>query len=110
MGDDPILEGEAGEETLGYTPAAVNRSTSIVLLCLTLFLVLMPLGVNRPGMPSTMKADEPAYYLMALSIARDGDLLCETKDLARLWEEFPYQRTRNLILASGDGWHTVFFG
>ncbi len=88
----------------------MRRSTGLALVCLTLFLVGFPLVVGKPGLPMTLKADEPAYYLMALSLARDQDLQCETGDLARLFDEYPYLATFNLILMTDDGWHTVFFG
>jgi hypothetical protein len=88
----------------------MHRSTGLVLLCLTLLLVVFPLVVGKPGLPMTLKADEPAYYLMARSLAEDGDLRCDTGDLARLFEEYPYLATFNLILMTDDGWNTVFFG
>ena len=88
----------------------MQRSTGLVLLCLALLLVLFPLAVGKPGLPVTLKADEPAYYLSALSLARDGDLRCDTDDLARLYDEYPYLATFNLILMTDDGWRTVFFG
>ena len=88
----------------------MNRSTGLALVCLTLFLVAFPLAVSKPGLPMTLKADEPAYYLMALSLAHDGDLECDTADLARLFDEYPYLATFNLILMTDDGWHTVYFG
>ena len=46
---------------------------------------------------------------MALSIARDFDLRCDTRDLERLFEEFPYGRTDNLIVGTDDGWRTIHF-
>lgn len=88
----------------------MRRSTGLALLSLTLFLVIFPLAVGKPGLPMTLKADEPAYYLMALSLARDFDLRCEMRDLGRLFDEYPYLATFNLILMTDDGWHTVFFG
>lgn len=57
-----------------------------------------------------LRSDEPAYYLMALSLAYDGDLRCEVKDIQRLRWEFPYAIVENLILMTDDGWHTVYFG
>lgn len=86
------------------------RSVVFTLLALALLLALFPLAVNKPGMPLTLKADEPAYYLAALSLARDGDLACEVRDTRRLLEEFPYSSARNLILMTDDGWRTVYFG
>ena len=88
----------------------MRRSTGLSLVCLTLFLVAFPLVVGKPGLPMTLKADEPAYYLMALSLARDGDLQCDTGDLARLFDEYPYLAAFNLILMTDDAWNTVFFG
>jgi hypothetical protein len=88
----------------------MHRNVAYTLLALALFLVLFPLAVPKPGMPLTLKADEPAYYLAALSLARDHDLRVEVKDLRRIHEEFPYDEARNLILMSDDGWRHVYFG
>ncbi len=87
-----------------------GRASRLALLCLTVFLVVFPLAIGKPGLPASLKADEPAYYLMALSLAHDGDLTCEPKDLARLFREFPYGDVQNVILATDDGWETVFYG
>ncbi|MGB5295458.1 MAG: hypothetical protein WBP34_10945, partial [Thermoanaerobaculia bacterium] len=80
------------------------------LACLALFLVVFTLAVGKPGLPMTFKADEPAYYLMAQSLAHDRDLQCDSGDLGRLFDEFPYLATFNLILMTDDGWQTTFFG
>ncbi len=88
----------------------MERTAPLVLLCLAAFLVLSPLVLEKPGWPAGLKADEPAYYLMALSLARDGDLRCDLGDLRRLFDEFPYQPVDNLILATDDGWNTIYFG
>jgi len=88
----------------------MHRPTGFALLCLALLLVIFPLTVVKPGLPMTLKADEPAYYLMALSLGRDFDLRCELPDLGRLFDEYPYLATSNLILMTDDGWDTVFFG
>lgn len=88
----------------------MNRTASLVLGCLSLLLLLYPLAVPSRGQPVTLKADEPAYYLAALSLARDGDMRCETKDLRRLFDGFPHRPIENLILMSVDGWQTVHFG
>lgn len=77
---------------------------------LALFFVLFPLTLQKPGLPMDLKADEPAYYLMALSLVHDFDLRCEIKDIRRLALEFPYVDANNLILMSDDGWRTVYFG
>ena len=47
---------------------------------------------------------------MALSLVHDFDLLCETKDIQRLTNEFPYNNANNLILMTDDDWQTVWFG
>jgi hypothetical protein len=47
---------------------------------------------------------------MALSLAHDGDLRCEVEDIRRLFAEFPFHEVHNLILATDDGWNTVYFG
>lgn len=88
----------------------MKQPTSLVFACLAIFLVAFPLTLVKPGWPAGLKSDEPAYYLMSLSLAHDGDLHCGVNDLERLFEEFPYHVVYNLILATDDGWHTVFFG
>lgn len=35
------------------------------------------------------KSDEATYYMMAHSLAKDGDLAYRREDLARVWHEFP---------------------
>jgi indolepyruvate ferredoxin oxidoreductase len=88
----------------------MSRTTTTCFGALALFLVLFPLALAKPGLPLTLKGDEPAYYLMALSLAHDRDLRCEVRDIERLADEFPYNQTQNLILGSSDGWHTLYFG
>ena len=88
----------------------MSGTTRLVLACLALFLVLFTLAVGKPGLPMTFKADEPAYYLMAQSLAHDLDLQCDVGDLGRLFDEYPYLATFNLILMTDDGWATTFFG
>ena len=88
----------------------LRRPADLVFWCLATLLVAMPLVLNKPGWPAGLKSDEPAYYLMALSLAKDGDLLCELGDIQRLFEEFPYHAVYNLILSTDDGWNTVYFG
>ena len=88
----------------------MNRTVKLSLQCLSLVLLILPLTHRKPGMPATLKADEPAYYLAALSLVKDGDLRVEPRDLARLYQEFPYASVKNLILATDDGWRTVTFG
>ena len=86
------------------------RSTVAALAVLSCFLLATPLTLAKPGQPPGLKADEPAYYLMALSLARDFDLRYEPADGDRLLEEFPFQQTRNLIVMTSDNWQTVHYG
>ncbi len=86
------------------------RTARLALLSLGLFLVLFPLGIVRPGWPPTLKADEPAYYGMALSLAHDRDVRCDFQDVRRLTNSYPYLPINNLILMSDDGWETAYYG
>jgi hypothetical protein len=88
----------------------MGRTPRLALAALTLFLVAFPLVLAQPGVPSGLKADEPAYFAMALSLVEDGDLRCDLEDLRRVVEAFPFGSSRNLILMSDDGWETVYFG
>ncbi len=87
-----------------------RRIAPLVLLCLTAFLVLFPLCVGKPGMPLTFKADEPAYFLMALSLTHDGDLRHTVEDQRRGNDEFPYLPAANAVLMTDDGWRTIYYG
>ena len=88
----------------------MGRPTVLVFVCLAVFLFLFPLTLEKPGVPATLKADEPAYYLLSLSLVRDGDLRFEVKDNDRVFEEFPAAPAQNLLLMSPDRWKTVYFG
>ncbi|HVG06277.1 MAG TPA: hypothetical protein VNM67_01120, partial [Thermoanaerobaculia bacterium] len=88
----------------------MSSNVRLALISVSLFLLLFPLALGKPGLPTHLKADEAAYYLMALSLAHDGDLKVEVRDIDRLFQEFPYQPVNNLILMSHDGWHTVHYG
>ncbi|MCE2557994.1 MAG: DUF2029 domain-containing protein [Acidobacteria bacterium] len=87
-----------------------SRPTVVTLAALSCFLLTVPLTIGKPGQPATLKADEPAYYLMALSLARDFDLRYEPADGDRLLEEFPFASTHNLILMTSDGWSSAHYG
>ncbi len=88
----------------------MSRTVRLTFAGLALFFILFPLTLQKPGLPQDLKSDEPAYYLMALSLVEDFDLLCEAKDIQRLTNEFPYNNANNLILMTDDGWQTVWFG
>ncbi len=86
------------------------RRANLGLAALSLGLILLPLTAFKPGLPATFKADEPAYYLAAESLARDLDLRVDTGDLERIFQSFPYLQANNVIVSSDDGWRTLFFG
>ncbi len=88
----------------------MSGTKRLAFLAAALFLVLFTGTVGKPGLPPTLKADEPAYFLMAESLVHDGDLRAEDRDYRRLMESYPYLPTSNLILMSDDGWQTVYFG
>ncbi len=88
----------------------MNRATQLAILAVALFLLLSTGTVGKPGLPPTLKADEPAYLAMALSLVEDGDLRCTKEDFPRLLDAYPYLPVENLILMSDDGWRTVYFG
>jgi hypothetical protein len=88
----------------------MSPATRLALAALSLFLLAMPIGVPKPGLPQTLKADEPAYYMQAQSLAFDRDARCEARDLRRLFAEFPYAPANNVVLTTDDGWRTVFYG
>ncbi len=88
----------------------MSRTVRFTFAGLALFFIIFPLTLQKPGLPQDLKADEPAYYLMALSLVRDFDLRCEVKDIQRLTNEFPYNEGNNLILMTDDNWTTVWFG
>ena len=49
----------------------------------------LALTVNLPQATYGFKSDEATYYMMGLSLARDGDLTYRKEDLVRVWREFP---------------------
>ncbi len=94
----------------GRNPLWAARTVVLSLVLLSLVLVVAPLTLSSPGQPHGLKADESAYFLMALSLGRDGDLRYEAKDAERLFDAFPHRMVRNLILTSDDGWQTLYYG
>ena len=64
----------------------MSRSVRLGLATLTVTLLVLPLTLSKPGLPLNLKADEGAYYLMALSLARDFDLRLEAEDRERLFQ------------------------
>lgn len=88
----------------------LHRTVSLPLACLFLVLLAFPLTLGKPGLPPNLKADESAYYLMALSLFHDRDLRLEVQDVDRVFHEYPYGAVRNLIAMTDDGWQNVYFG
>ena len=88
----------------------MSRTLHLAFWSMAVFLVLFTGTVGKPGLPPTLKADEPAYLLMAQSLVEDRDLLVEARDFPRLLDGYPYLPTQNLILMSADGWNTIYFG
>lgn len=80
------------------------------LLLLSAILLTLTLAARKPGTPATLKADEPAYYLGALSLAYDFDFRAEERDFVRAFEDYPYAPVENLIVMSPDGWRTLYYG
>lgn len=85
----------------------MRRAPSLALVCLTLFVVLLPATLAKPGIPMFTKADETAYYLAALSLWRDGDWRCEDHDVRRLFREFI--GSDNLLVMSKGRGEPVYF-
>ncbi len=67
----------------------MRQNASFTLAGLILILVLVPFGVERPGLPMAPRGDEATYLQMADSLAHDGDLEIGQDDLLRLFEVFP---------------------
>ncbi|MEM7588043.1 MAG: hypothetical protein AAF560_31940 [Acidobacteriota bacterium] len=84
-----------------------RRQPPLGLICLTLFLLLLPLTLSKPGLPVWLKADEAAFYLAALSLWHDGDMMCEDRDAERLFRE--YSGTDNLLLMSKARGQATYF-
>lgn len=80
------------------------------LLALAITLLALPLTLGKPGLPTHLKADEPAYLMMAASLAHDFDLEVEVADVDRVFRDFHYLPIRNLVVASSDGWETLTYG
>lgn len=87
----------------------MTSTVRLGLLGVSAFLLLFPLTLGKPGVPTHLKADEAAYFGMAMSLAHDRDLAFGPGDVDRFFDEFPYQPVNNLILMSADGWHTVAY-
>ena len=107
----------AANRPLGLISGPIAAALSVLLkpsnrflAALSIGLILLPLTAFKPGLPATFKADEPAYYLAAVSLVEDFDLRMDVKDRERIFQNFPYRTALNVIVASGDGWNSLYFG
>ncbi len=87
----------------------MSRPAVLVFVCLAAFLLLLPTSLKKPGLPMQLYGGEPTQYLMAASLAADGDLACGAEDLDRLFAAFPFASGLRLELSSDDGWRTARF-
>jgi len=90
------------------TEAAANttaRSTHLAIVAIALALIALPLSLGKPGLPIAPRGTEATWYLAALSVAHDHDLILGEPDRDRLFREFPFGAER-VELVSSDGWQT----
>ncbi len=72
------------------TPARLwTEPGAVATALLGALLVTFALSVDFPKAAFAFQSDEATYYSMAYSLARDGDLAYERRDLERVWREFP---------------------
>jgi hypothetical protein len=68
----------------------VDVTTGLLLAAVVLAMYGgMALTIDYPRAAYGFKSDEATYYMMAHSLAEDGDLTYRREDLARVWREFP---------------------
>jgi hypothetical protein len=60
----------------------------LVTTVVGILLLAIALSVDVPRMTPGFKGDEATYYMLAKSLARDGDFAYTARDLARVWEEY----------------------
>lgn len=76
----------------GVPPAGRPLDVQAGLVAAALVLAVyggMAFSVDFPRAAHGFKSDEATYYMMAWSLAADGDLAYRRGDLARVWREFP---------------------
>ncbi len=68
----------------------VNLRPGVILVVATLAVYGgLALTVDFPRAAMGIQSDEATYYMMAHSLAEDGDLTYRREDLVRVWKEFP---------------------
>jgi hypothetical protein len=74
----------------GGRPAPVWRDPGyLVCAFIGLLLLGMAVTVNFPRASLGFQSDGATYYSMAHSLAQDGDLAFQRRDLERVWREYP---------------------
>ena len=99
-------------------PAAercVNLRPGVILVAATLAVYGgLALTVDFPRAAMGIQSDEATYYMMAHSLAEDGDLTYRREDLVRVWKEFPsgpaglFLKKGRDILEAGTMWRPPF--
>ena len=78
---------------MNVEPAAercVNLRPGVILVAAALAVYGgLALTVDCPRAAMGIQSDEATYYMMAHSLAEDGDLTYRREDLVRVWKEFP---------------------
>jgi hypothetical protein len=84
------VSGHISAETVATAP--VRRALAPGLLLAGVLLTMygaLALTVDFPRAAIGIHSDEATYYMMAHSLARDGDLTYRREDLVPVWKEFP---------------------
>jgi len=103
---------------MNVEPAAercVNLRPGVILVAATLAVYGgLALTVDFPRAAMGIQSDEATYYMMAHSLAEDGDLTYRREDLVRVWKEFPsgpaglFLKKGRDILEAGTMWRPPF--
>jgi hypothetical protein len=77
-------------DTARRSARALDASPGLIIAAIVLAIYGgLALSVDFPHASYGFQSDEATYYMMAHSLARDGDLEYRRADLARVWREFP---------------------
>jgi hypothetical protein len=78
---------------IAEAPAASGRASwrvgAVAAAIVTSIYLVLALAVRLPAAAGGFYSDEATYYLMAQSLAHDGDFAYRKADLDRVWPEFP---------------------
>lgn len=78
------------------------RGEHLALVVIAAALVLIPAGIDQPGLPNMPRGDEATYRLMIESWRVDGDLAVTDHDLPRLFEAFPFAEPSVMLATDGE--------